>query len=327
MKMPQYRRHLLPPLASLGIMALGACAAPQPSAVPSAATNVQAAPGPGYVTITWEHDGVGVEEFEVVRESSATVSRAAVTSVGSVPADSRSMVDHGAGIGTSNTYAVIVHGAAGSSAPAAADGGPVSIQSGVDLVVGTHNDSRMAQPGTAFVGYTFFAPDDMPVAPPAASISGPPAWAGGTTPAIVTMDTLARGFFFIANAHPLVDGTYELVVDTADATYTATTAPLDPTDLLPRPIGILASGVSADGLTASWQPVPGAVSYFVHITGTLHRQSTTSTSVTFSELDLAPGAYSVGVMAINLDLTAAWAPVKPAQLYTSFEESAEFTIE
>lgn len=152
-------RSWLGVVVSIGLVACGGAPAgdgdggvPTPPAAP---TNVTATPGPGYVDVAWEHDGVDVTGFVVerrmvvaagaltwqqLREGPWSLTAAAgdgvePVEVGSVDAESRSFRDASVASGETYRYAVKAVGAGGATSPAqeSAEGGvtPAPPASGV----------------------------------------------------------------------------------------------------------------------------------------------------------------------------------------------------
>lgn len=316
-------------------LTLAACQDAGPTTTaPDAPTNVTATPGPGYVTVDWEHSGTGVSTFEVAREAEgagAGVTRAAVESVATVDADVRQVVDHDIVIGQSYTYTVIANGPEGSSEGTPHTGDPVAVASDVDLVVGTYDDATLASPATSFGVYFFIADADLPVDGGTLAITGPAGWNGDVALEFpVTATSLQEGFLWAGPPFEPVEGTYTLHVILDGDAYVETATLDDATSFLDRPTDIDFTNVSASEVTASWTAVPGAESYVVRLFASpatfVDMATTTDATITFDGLDLAIGDHFVTVLASNVDRTGPNPPVKPERLDTSYVESPTFEL-
>ncbi len=114
------------------VLSLVACGGPpagpsDPDPTPPAApSNVTVVPGPGSVTISWEHDGVDVTGFVIRRETVAVTAASAArasTDVGEVGAEERSFVDDTVEEGVAYRYAVAARGSDGSVSESTEHGG------------------------------------------------------------------------------------------------------------------------------------------------------------------------------------------------------------
>lgn len=320
--------------AVVGVLALVACEQTPPVVLgPSAPSNVLATPGPGYVRLTWEHNGSDAEGFEIYRDGPdvGTATRAALTAIATVGPDDRSFDDHDVVIGAAATYGVRTLVAGAGTSTTMQSNAPVAIGSGVDFAVGTFNNALVSGPRTSFGVYIFLASEDVPPnGQVQIELSGGPSWNGGATMTFpIRLASFPTGFIWLHTAAPVVDGLYTMKVITDSATFTATASIDDATQLLPLAQEIVVSW-SANDLTATWQPVAGARSYLVTVYvvtgGAPYARMTTSNLVTFKDAVLAPGNYVVGVHAINVDRTLSHRPPKPAQIDGSYASSSPFTV-
>ena len=97
---------------------------------PTAPAEVRTTAGPGYVDVTWMHDGVGVDGFVVERRvvdgGVGPTSATSFVSVGEVGPTARSFRDAEVVLGPGYVYRVIATSSAGTSAAVVQDAGPSS---------------------------------------------------------------------------------------------------------------------------------------------------------------------------------------------------------
>lgn len=321
------------------LLALAACGGPtDPSvAAPAAPTNVTATPGAGYMTIAWDHDGVGVTGFEVQRTEAdgAAVASQALTTIAIVESGDRTHRDGTLDIGVDYEYAVVAVGASGSSAATVQSGGPVDVPSGVALSVGTYVNPLFAEPQTAIGIFPYLAASDLPDEPVEVTFTGPAGWNGGaeytdTAPVAAFED----GFTWFSPADvPAVSGDYEVTFTLDGASYTAQ-ATADAGDVLPAATDITTADATTAGMAVSWSSVPGASSYLPalfaspYVTGAdaVLGSFTSETSAIMEGLSLVPGEYFMTVYAYNVDRAAPGRPVAPDQLNVSLGASAPFPV-
>lgn len=140
-------------LTLLLVLAVG-CTNPPPgngsTEPPAAPTNVTATPGPGSITVGWDHDGVAVTGFTVFREVVPDVSRAGspvavpldLAEIAQVGPAARSFVDADVSEGSSYRYAVAAQGAGGVSPPTQQEAPAVAPGPGqtINVLCSTAND-------------------------------------------------------------------------------------------------------------------------------------------------------------------------------------------
>ncbi|PYE51048.1 Ig-like domain-containing protein [Deinococcus yavapaiensis] len=187
---------------------------------------------------------------------------------------------------------------------------------GLDLAVGTYN---LAVTDTPTIFGTIFAkvrrPDGTAPTPAAAvTLTGPTGWNNNQT---VTLNVPAinlpnKTFTAATYASPAVAGTYRATTTINGEVY-EDTAVLDVAQVLPTPTNVTVTAASTTSVSATWNAVPGATTYYLQVydcTGNLNSRlaCTLLTSVnvggatqgTLNNLTLTAGAgktYTVGVRA------------------------------
>jgi hypothetical protein len=329
------------PAVSLTVLALSialaACGsvAPTPSGPPDAPTNVSTAPGPGYVTVAWDHPGARVSHFVVQREDVDTgeTTQLALRSV-EVGAAQRRYHDLDAELGVTYAYGVVAVGEEGASEPAR--GGDARIEPGVDLLVGT-NDRRYDDGiGTAFVVY-YVLPSDVLTDPDASvqvTIGGPAGWNdGGAVEFGLGPSSPGRtdGFSLVSrNTVDAVAGTYALAVtvtrDGAAETYTAEATLTDASFKLGPATDVVVDVTPAGGVAVSWSPPSGTLSSVVSLwRGDYERLVAThrfvaGTSYVFEGVALDDGVHQVEVAPVNVDLSGY--PIKTEPFGLAYDAKA-----
>lgn len=302
--------------ALMTIVLIAACGGPGTPQPPAAPSNVAAAPGPRYVTVSWLDNSTNETGFEVYRAvNDALQAQQAGEKIATVGADETSYVDLDVELQVDYTYSVVAINAAGSSDPAAAASG-VSVPVGVDLMVGTTNrrwteDST----GTSMIVYFVFPQailDDQSDTF-AVRVDGPPGWnSGGPINFACAWNGCNRseGFVFLSlNSFTSVAGEYTATVTAGGQQYTASATLADTTFRFPRATDITITAATSSSVTASWTAPPGAGSTYVSlyegeyvtwIAGAFVPAGTTSH--TFDGLNLADGIYGFEVAPHNVDI-------------------------
>lgn len=185
-KRTKIRTCLVAVLASAVSLVLAACGGggdqggTQPPAAPS---NVVATPGPGYVTVTWQHDGQRATGFDVYRTSGGSL-RAQVTTeaagdpIGTAPAVARSFKDDAITPGVTYTYSVEAKGSGGSSTASSASGG-TTLEPGIDIMIGSYTNTLISQTGTAIGIYWYLSEAQVDAGVGTLHLRGPAGWNGG----------------------------------------------------------------------------------------------------------------------------------------------------
>ncbi len=321
-----------PILAGACVLLLAACATgPAPAGPPGTPQNVTSVPGPGYVVVSWEHDGAGVSSFLVERTDGAvgSVARVAVapSAVDDVDAEARSFVDLDVEPDVAYAYTVTAVGPEGPSEPVAAAGGTVTVAMGVDLMVGTNDRRYDDGTGTIFIVYYVFprSLQDDPTATYHVTIEGPAGWNAGDA---ITFSLAAGGAsrtegwgFVSRNTVDAVAGAYTVTVDVArpagTETFTASTELLEPGFQLGAPTD-MAVTVGTDSVEAAWTPPAGTRSHIVSlwrgdygsIVGTYAVIGGTAAH-TFTGVALDDGLHQVEIAPVNVDLTTYPIRVEP----------------
>lgn len=323
-------------LALLLSGAIAACSGPtEQQGPPAAPSGVTSEPGPGYVTVTWTDNSDNETGFAVYRSQQATAAIAAQQTgepIAELPANSTTYVDLDVELNLAYEYQVVAQGAAGAST-AANSSAAVSLQPGVDLLVGTvdrvYSDSTT---GTIFIVYLVFddeivLDDSLDIS---GSITGPAGWNGdlplgwrvpGSSP------VKQSGFFrYSVHAVDSVAGTYTLSAEVGGATYQATAELTDTAFRLPKPTDLDVS-VSADEteVSATWTTPPEALVTYASLHtedwGTMLNRELAGDGHTFTGLELPDGSYLFDVMVLNAALDSYPIKVEPfgqAAMYAPF---------
>ena len=115
----------IPRWVHLSLLALLSVACTDPgdaAATPAAPTNVTVTPGPGVITVGWEHDGADVTGFTIYRAATAAsgaVGLRTLTELADVAAAARSYRDDAVAVGTRYRYAVAAKGSGARQSPLA----------------------------------------------------------------------------------------------------------------------------------------------------------------------------------------------------------------
>lgn len=201
----------------------------------------------------------------------------------------------------------------------------------LELVVGGFNAGEN-QLWTHFLVYYNIPASDFPAANELVtlSIKGPASWGDGTTFTFQRdRANFENGWTLGFSTNAVVAGTYTIETTLNGKVYTGTTTITD-LSLLQRPQGLTVNTFSKSNVSASWQPVPGAQSYYVGLlsvdrTKLVAVKYVKETTVDFANLDLTPTDYFVEVGAYNFDATAA-KPPKPTIAQASYTPSVPFGI-
>lgn len=321
-----------PILAGACVLLLAACATgPVPAGPPDAPRNVTTVPGPGYVVVSWEHDGTGVSSFLVERTGGAvgSVARSTVapSTVDEVGAEARSFVDLDVEPEAAYAYTVTAVGPRGPSETVAAAGGTVTVAMGVDLMVGTNDRRYDDGTGTIFIVYYVFprSVQDDPTATFHVTIEGPAGWNSGDA---ITFSLAAGGAsrtngwgFLSRNTVDAVAGAYTVTVDVVrpagTETFSASTELIEPNFQLGGPTEMSVS-VGVDSVDAAWTPPAGTRSHIVSlwrgaygsIVGTFEIIGGTAAH-TFIGVALDDGLHQVEIAPLNVDLTTYPIRVEP----------------
>ena len=201
------------------------------------------------------------------------------------------------------------------------------------LVPGTYNLAVIDDPTTTF--RVWFDGDMLPTEEVTVTVTGPAAWNGGEPVTVTrTREDVLDGSTALITSITAVSGTYAVTMTSGSAEYAAS-ATLDATRLLPTPQKVTVTDRTANTVSGSWDPVPGALSYQVYIredfTGftspTLSSTVVTGTSATLSDLELPPGEYALEVTATTIDFTTDGPLVNPGTYDLSYNRSVPFTVQ
>lgn len=319
--------------AGFGLL-LAACGGPSSQSAPAAPTNVVATPGPGYMTVSWNHDGKGAESFEVYRTSATGALRSqADAPIGTVSGEERSFKDDDVVAGVAYDYSVVAKGAGGASDTAEPSGGSTTLEPGIDLVVGTYTSALFSQDDTAFGIYWYLTEAQAAAVVGRARLSGPAGWNSDQALEFgPTSYSGEPGFFWQGIFIPVVGGTYQVTLEVGGETFTASTV-VDVSQRVAPPENVEVVVTGNKVTDVSWTPAAGSVSHWVRVyQGNLSDYITVSTKMTtdshtsFPEFDLAAGPHFVGVIGTSLDVTEDL-PTKTGQLNAGFTVSEPFTIE
>ena len=167
------------------------------------------------------------------------------------------------------------------------------------------------------------------------TVSGPATWNDGE-PVTVTRgrDDVLDGSTAVVTNITAVSGTYAVTMTSGDTSYAAS-ATLDATRLLPTPQNVAVTNRTANTVSGSWDPVPGALAYQVYIredftvftSPFISSTLVTGTSATLSDLELPPGEYALEVTATTIDFTADGPLVNPGTYDLSYNRSVPFAIQ
>lgn len=316
------------------VLLLTACGGPSSPSAPAAPTNVVATPGPGYMTVSWDHDGKDAESFEIYRTGATGAMRSqADAPIGSVTAEARSFKDDDIVAGAAYDYSVVAKGAGGSSDAATPTGGSITLEPGIDLVVGTYTSALFSQDGTALGIYWYLTEAQAAAVVGRARLSGPSGWNSDQAFEFgPTTFSNEPGFFWQGVFNPVVGGTYQVTLEVGGETFTASTV-VDVSQSVtpPENVEVVISGNKVTDV--SWDPATGSVSHWVRVYQgdlgdytTVDTKTTTESHTSFPDSDLAAGPHFVGVIGASLDVTEDL-PTKTGQLNAGFTVSEPFTIE
>ncbi|MBX3145004.1 MAG: fibronectin type III domain-containing protein [Trueperaceae bacterium] len=315
---------------ALLVVVLAACGGQPTPQGPPAPSEVSATPGPGYVVLMWEHDGVDIDSFQVYRQAAGQQDEL-ISTRGS---GSRSLVDLDARAGVDYRYSVVALAGTARSTPTAAN---ATITPGIELYVGLNDPGT----GVSFLGlliYLFVPEEQWPVgaAMATATISGP-AFDEPYSYALLDRASFDRGVRIGGVATDPVAGEYTAVVVLGSDTYTSTFT-YDPDFDFEPTSEITITRAETDLVTASWAAVEGARSYSAalhyaddgtRVAGTL--QVTTAEFFGFSGLNLDPEQeYTVQVVAHSWDNLAASqnrVPLRPLGYSSIGRHSDPFGVE
>lgn len=324
MKRPAARR--LPLLCALGIFLTACGGSPTPDdGTPAPPTNVTATPGPGYITVSWEHDGEHASGFIVYREIVTEGLQAlALERIAEVPANERSYRDSSIKVGKRYSYQVTAQGSGGESVPERVDG-PARVAPAFEVVIGTYSIDHRSLPEPVTTYLILVDEEAMPSEDVTVSVTGPEGWNGGEVRSFtVSPQSLEGGWgIYAALDIPIVTGTYEASTTVGGSDY-LTTSNVEAEQVIATPTPRV-EAYSSTGVTASWEAVSGARSYLIHLLADDLRvvsATTTRTEISLEGLELMPAEYTVRVFAQNFDATAESTPERP---YPQFNFSLGFS--
>ena len=215
----------------------------------------------------------------------------------------------------------------------ACSGGGGTAGPGITLVPGTYNLAVIDHPTTTF--RVWFDGDTLPAEEVMVTVTGPAGWNKGEPVTVTrTREDVLDGSTALVTSVTAVSGRYVVTMTSGDTTYRAG-AELDATKLLPTPQNVTVTSKSANTVSGSWDPVPGALTYQVYLredftvftSPTLGSTLVSGTSATLGDLDLPPGEYALEVIATTLDFTTDEPLVNPGNYDLSYNRSVPFTIQ
>lgn len=317
------------------VFVLASCGGPTSNA-PAAPSNVQAQPGPGYVTVTWtdeSSDETGFAVFRSLAGSENVRQLAASQKVGTVAENVETFVDRGVVPGVAYTYSVMATGEAANGAPAAATSS-TTVEPGVSVVVGTLNAEPLFSGVRTSVLLYFFVGEAVQDSV-AVTLTGPSGWNGDAPwqadiPAAYVNDGWTWSVIFA----PAMVGTFTLSAMVGGTEYRATAEGVT-TRTLPAPSAVSIPAADATAVDVAWQAVAGAAGYEVEVFDAPPRLSATrfgdgstaSTSITLDGLTLPEGDYFANVLAVDVDVTdGALTPIVPDAFMVSMAVSSTFSV-
>ena len=203
----------------------------------------------------------------------------------------------------------------------------------LELVPGTYNITGVENPTTTFL--VLLTDVALPAEEVTLSFTGPAGWNNGEPITLTrTRDNFSDGSTSSVTPANAVSGIYNVTVTSGAAQYQAS-ATLDASSLLPAPQNVIVTSQSANQVSATWDPVPGAVSYQAFMRENPNEFNSpgiagdyvTGTSATLSNLNLEPGEYRVEVIAYPVDFATDAPIVDPGRFNLSYNRSARFTVE
>lgn len=313
---------------ALVLVACGGGGNGEPKARPAAPTNVTATPGPGYVKVEWAHSGEGVQSFHVNRTGGVAGQQS--EPFATVGAGDRSFIDYDVDLSQGYRYSVTAVTADSTSDATPHSGEEAVVSPGIDLVMG--HWAPLIPAFGIFNFYLFVPESDWPQAGTThtVTVTGP----GGYSRTFeVARSDFENGIASQGAQGTLATGEYTASLTVGANTYTAAHS-YDSSTVLERVQVNPIVNPTANSIEVTWEPVPGAVSYFASLyeesTGPgFSSERTTSTSAHFIGLDLAPGVYYARVNAYTWDLTASergQLPEKPATAHASQSTFRGFAI-
>ncbi len=228
------------------------------------------------------------------------------------------------------TYTLTATNSRGSSSAEATVTVENAAESGFELHVGPFN-AGATEPWTYFLIYDDIPEADFPAEGENAevTITGPEGWGGGFLSISKSRASFERGWSALFSQKSAVAGEYRIEA-TLNGTLYQGTATLSDLSLLPEPQNVSVSAFSSSEVTASWDAVPGAQSYYVGLVTPdrslfVETDNIDATTMTFGGLTLEPGSYMVEVVAFTFDTTAAMPP-RPSSVQASYGKSSPFTL-
>lgn len=312
MKVP-IRSYLVSLAAIAGVLTvLVSCGDPPPPGV-SAPTDVAVSSGPGYMIVSWAHDGDGVQGFEVHRTAvaGASVTAQQADPVVTLGPDERRYKDEDVEPGASYSYSVVALGSGGKSQPAEQSGGSTTLEPGIALVVGTINHPLFTEPVTSVGAYLFLTAEQLEAVSGPLVLTGPPSWNGDAPMELMTPETveIAEPFSWFNPNVEAITGEYVLELPLGPNMLSAE-ANLDATNVLDRPEDVQLALEGGDITSVSWNAPAGTVSSWMGIySGTYeapvfeHSETTNDEALDLSGLGLPAGSYYAAVFTTPYDLT------------------------
>ena len=306
---------------------LTACGDPvSPNTTPP--SNINATPGPGYITVTWEDNSDDETGFVIYRSVDAAVSAQAQTEVGEVAADEETFIDTEVDLEIAYSYQVAAKSAAGESREASA--APAKVAQGIDLIVGTHNLSSVGLDNrTVFFMFAMLPESLLEVEAAQITFEGPAGWKDDEVVSDeFSTELLKRGWaFWNMNSVEAVAGDYSVSLSLANQTFKASARLEDASYRYPQASNITAN-LQDTIVSASWDNPAGAGAAWVELwrsdfSERLEQNRISEQTHTF-ETQLEPGSYVVGVAPIPLDLEGT--PIKIEPFGISFDHSESFTV-
>ena len=318
------------------VLMLTACPDPDPpESAPEAPTNVTATAGPGYVEVSWQDNSDNEIGFVIYRRADASegLGLQAKEKVGEVGVNATSFVDFSADLDSQYSYSVSALGSEGESAQSEA-AETSKIETGIDLLVGTHNLSSVGlENGTIFVLYTVLPASELTPFEGMIRFDGPPSWNDGE--ALIYeleedwLELFERGYArFTETFLEAVTGEYTATVTVAGQTYTAKASIADASYQYPQATNISFQRFE-DDIVANWTNPTDAKTSFVEVWKSDFSErfawaEVTVETHTFKDLELPAGEYVVGVASVPLDYSKI--PTKIGTLGMSFNFSEPFTV-
>lgn len=291
------------------VLTVAACGPSGPVVEPPAApSNVAAAPGPGYVHVTWQDESTDETGFAIYREligSNVSTAQAA-TKIGETDADAEAYLDGDVTPGSEYSYSVSAVSANGESDQQPSTG-TSTVPVGIGAMVGAVNSP--SQPFTALVSFFSFPTEGFGDGDVTIQFVGPPGW-NSDSPASSTLSAgvLSTGWFLRMFTVPPVSGDYTVTVTAGAETYKTTANLPDNPVLYPMPSSVTVTGARKNDVSVEWTMDDEQPSYLVQL---LDGESQTyvgsfglanDTAHVLDGLVLDAGIYEVAVGAFPLDL-------------------------